>query len=97
MSIESAKAFCVRMMSDDEFRNGIGAAPTAGDIAAIVKNEKYDFSKDDLRKVVGDIMGRKIEPEELTAMVCEVYESEIKAQGGTGSAQAVAGWLAELA
>ena len=96
MSIESAKAFCVRMMSDDEFRNGIGSAPTAEAIQALVKAEHYDFTKTDLRKVIGEILGKKIEPEELSAMVCEVYESEIKAKGGNGSAQAVADWLAAL-
>ncbi|MBR2426317.1 MAG: Nif11-like leader peptide family natural product precursor [Lentisphaeria bacterium] len=97
MSIESAKAFCVRMMSDDEFRGKIGAAETANVITELVNAERYDFSKNDLRKVISEIIGKNIEPEELTAMVCEVYESEIKAQGGTGSAQAVADWLNSLA
>ena len=96
MSQESAKAFCVRMMSDDGFRNQIGSAATAQAITDIVKGEKYDFTQSELRKVVGDLMGKKIAPEELTAMVCEVYESEIKAKGGTGSAEAVAAWLASL-
>lgn len=97
MSIESAKAFCVRMMSDDEFREKIGSAATAQVIQDLVKAERYDFSKSDLRKVISEIIGKNIEPEELTAMVCEFYESEIKAQGGTGSAQAVADWLGSLA
>jgi predicted ribosomally synthesized peptide with nif11-like leader len=97
MSIESAKAFCVRMMSDDEFRGKIGSAATADVIQDLVKAERYDFSKNELRKVISEIIGKNIEPEELTAMVCEVYESEIKAQGGTGSAQAVADWLGSLA
>ena len=43
MSVESAKAFCVRMMSDEDFRNVIGSAGTADEIAAIVKKE-YDFN-----------------------------------------------------
>lgn len=97
MSVESAKAFCVRMMSDDEFRGQIGSAATADVITNLVNAEKYDFTKNDLRKVISEIIGKNIEPEELTAMVCEVYESEIKAQGGTGSAQAVADWLNSLA
>ena len=96
MSQESAKAFCVRMMSDDEFRNRIGSAATAQAITDIVKGEKYDFNQSELRKVVGELLGKKIDPDQLTAMVCEVYESEIKAQGGTGSAEAVAAWLASL-
>jgi len=97
MSQESAKAFCVRMMSDDEFRNQIGSAPTAQAIADIVKGGKYDFTQSELRKVIGELLGKKIDPDQLTAMVCEVYESEIKAKGGTGSAEAVASWLASLA
>ena len=33
MSVESAIAFCVRMMSDEDFRNVIGSAGTADDIS----------------------------------------------------------------
>lgn len=97
MSQESAKAFCVRMMSDDAFRDRIGSAATAQAITDIVKGEKYDFNQSELCKVIGELQGKKIAPEELTAMVCEVYESEIKAKGGAGSAEAVAEWLASLA
>ena len=96
MSQESAKAFCVRMMSDDSFRDRIGSAATAQAITDIVKGEKYDFNQSELRKVVGELLGKKIDPEQLTAMVCEVYESEIKSKGGSGSAEAVAGWLASM-
>ena len=71
-------------------------SPKVNYIQALVKAEHYDFTKTDLRKVIGEILGKKIEPEELSAMVCEVYESEIKAKGGNGSAQAVADWLAAL-
>ena len=96
MSLESAKAFCVRMMSDDAFRNQIGSAESVEAIAGLVKAGKYDFSRSDLCKVVGELLGKKIAPEDLSAMVCEVYETEIKTEGGNGSAQAVAEWLASL-
>ena len=80
MSVESAKAFCVRMMSDDQFRDQIGSAPTADAIATLVKAEQYDFSQSDLRKVIGEIMGKKIEAEELEGMVCGFYEEEVAAE-----------------
>ena len=36
MSVELAKAFCVRLMSDDEFRDAIGRATSAKEIADLV-------------------------------------------------------------
>ena len=97
MSLESAKAFCVRMMSDDAFRDQIGSAESAEAIANLVKAGKYEFSRADLCTVVGELLGKKIAPEDLSAMVCEVYETEIKSKEGKGSARAVADWLAGLA
>ncbi len=94
MSVESAKAFCVRMMSDEDFRNVIGSAGTADEIAAIVKKE-YDFNKEDLLRVISELTGNKVAMEDLKAMVCEVYEEEINTEG-KGSTEAVAGWLDSL-
>ena len=37
MSIELAKAFCVRLMSDDEFRDAVGRAASAKEIADLHK------------------------------------------------------------
>ena len=37
MSVELAKAFCVRLMSDDEFRDAIGRAASAKEIADLVR------------------------------------------------------------
>lgn len=96
MSVESAKAFCVRMMSDEDFRNGLGCATDAAAIAAVVKQEKYDFSKEDLLKVVGELMGKKIAMSDFKKMICDVYEEEINTDG-KGSTEAVAAWLDSLA
>lgn len=94
MSIELAKAFCVRLMSDDEFRDAIGRAASAGEIADLVAANNYTFTKHDLLKTVSELAGKKIDMEHLSAMICEVYEEEIKTEGG--SAEAVAEWLASL-
>ena len=94
MSLELAKAFCVRLMSDDEFRDAIGRAASAKEIADLVAANNYTFSKHDLLKTVSELAGKKIDMEHLSAMICEVYEEEIKTEGG--SAEAVAEWLAGL-
>lgn len=83
------------MMSDEDFRNGLGAATSADTIADTVRKE-YDFSKEDLLKVISELSGQKVAMEELKTMVCEVYEEEIKAEG-QGSTEAVAAWLDSLA
>ena len=95
MSIELAKAFCVRLMSDDEFRDAIGRASSAKEIADLVAANNYTFTKHDLLKVVSELAGKQIDMEHLSAMICEVYEEEIKSADG-GSTDAVAGWLASL-
>ena len=48
MSVESAKAFCVCMMSDEDFRNAIGSAASAEAISDLMKAENYDFTQDEL-------------------------------------------------
>ena len=95
MSIELAKAFCVRLMSDDEFRDAIGRAASAKEIADLVAANNYTFTKHDLLKTVSELAGKKIDMEHLSAMICEVYEEEIKS-GDSGSTEAVAEWLASL-
>ena len=37
MSIESARAFCMRMMSDDEFRETLGKAENAAVIRDLIQ------------------------------------------------------------
>ncbi len=95
MSLESAKAFCVRLMADDEFRGKIGSCATAAEIVDALKAEAYDFSRHDLLKVIGELNGQPVEMEQLTAMVCDVYEQEIKS-GKDGSVEAVKEWLSSL-
>ena len=94
MSVELAKAFCVRLMSDDEFRDAVGRASSAKESADVVAANDYTFSRHDLLKVVSELAGKKIDMDGLSAMICEVYEEEIKTEGG--SADAVAEWLAGL-
>ena len=95
MSVELAKAFCVRLMSDDEFRDAIGRAASAKEIADLVAANNYTFNKHDLLKVVSELSGKQVDMEHLSAMICEVYEEEIKS-GDSGSTEAVAEWLASL-
>ena len=73
MSIESARAFCMRMMSDDEFRDSLGKAESAETIRDIIKKDQYDFNKHDLLKIVSELTGKKLEAEQLEDMVCGIY------------------------
>lgn len=95
MSTESARAFCVRMMSDDAFRDKLGSAKNVSDIADAVKEGGYDFTRHDLLNIISELTGQKIEMDGLKKMVCEVYEEEISSEG-SGSTEAVAAWLDSL-
>ncbi len=90
MSVESARAFCVRMMSDDEFRNAISAAETVEAIDSVLGTE-YEFSKSELARVVGEFVGRKLDDEELQEMVCGFYQEELNADPAT--CEVVVSWL----
>ena len=80
MSIETARAFCMKLMSDDEFRDSLGQAESADGIRKIIADTGYDFSKADLLKIVGELTGEKIEADKLEAMVCGFYEEEVASQ-----------------
>ncbi len=96
MSIESARAFCMRMMSDDEFRDSLTKVQSAADITAIVSRE-YDFSKHDLLKIVCELTGKKIAEDELEKMVCGFYEEELAAASGNKDAvKHVSEWFKSL-
>ena len=95
MSVESARSFCVRMMSDDEFRDNLGNAGDAACIEKTVTDGGYDFTKSDLLHVISEMTGKKIDMDGLRKMVLEVYEEEISSEG-KGSTQAVAAWLDSL-
>jgi len=96
MSVESARAFCMRMMSDDEFRGSLGKAGSAEAISEIMKKEKYDFNQHDLLKIVGELTGKKIAPEELEGMVCEFYAEEVAATGDSSALETVKVWFRSI-
>ena len=95
MSIESARAFCMKMMSDDEFRDSLGQAESAEAINGIMADAGFSFSKFDLLKIVGELTGKKIEADELEQMVCGFYEEEVAA-GNPKALETVTAWFRAL-
>ena len=95
MSIETARAFCMKMMSDDEFRDSLGQAESADGIRELIANAGFSFSKFDLLKIVGELTGKKIEADELEAMVCGFYEEEVAA-GNPKAVENVTAWFRSL-
>lgn len=95
MSIESARAFCMKMMSDDEFRDSLGAAESAAAIRDIMTAAGFSFNKFDLLKIVGELTGKKIEADELEKMVCGFYEEEV-ASGNPKALETVTEWFRTL-
>ena len=79
MSVESARAFCMRLMADDEFRDSLGKAASPEAIAEIMKKENYDFSQHDLLKIVSELTGKKMSAEELEKEVVGFYRDEVAA------------------
>ncbi|GEM_PF-792516 len=96
MAVESAKAFCVRLMTDDDFREAICAATTAETISKLVADNGFSFTQHDMLKAVKEMSGKDVKKEELVALICEVYEEEIKSEDSTGSVEAVADWVRSL-
>lgn len=95
MSAESARAFCVVMMSDEDFRAKLANVKTPDEISAILKEENYDFKKAELEKVVGEFMGRTLAPGELDQLVYGFYEEQIAA-GNKEVCNVVAAWMKDL-
>ena len=79
MSVESARAFCMRLMADDEFREGLEKAASVEAIVGIMKSENYDFSQHDLLKIVSELTGKKMTAEELEKEVVGFYRDEVAA------------------
>ena len=88
MSMESARAFVVRLMSDEEFRGKLAKVGSAAEIETLVA--EYSFSKEELEKIVGEFMGHKLAEGELEKLVGEAFEGM---ETGTDSVKVIAGWL----
>lgn len=95
MSAESARAFCVRMMSDEDFRASLGKVKSTGEIDKIVSPE-YDFTKAEFAKVIGEFVGHKLEEGELEKLIGGFYEEQMDA-GDTEVCSVVIQWLGTLA
>ena len=95
MSAESARAFCVVMMSDEDFRAKLADVKTPAEITSILAEEGYDFKKAELAKVVGEFMGRTLDPAELDKLVYGFYEEQLAA-GNKEVCNVVAAWMKDL-
>ena len=95
MSVESARAFCVRMMSDEDFRGQLAQVKDAAEIDSLVGKE-YSFSKADLGKIIGEFIGHKLEEGELEQLICGFFEEKVEA-GNKEVCNVVIGWLNKLA
>ena len=95
MSVESARAFCMRLMADDEFRDSLGKAVSPEAIAEIMKKENYDFSQHDLLKIVSELTGKKMSAEELEKEVVGFYRDEVAADN-PAAVENVTAWFRSL-
>lgn len=86
--MESARAFIVRLMSDEEFRGKLAKVGAASEIDAMVA--EYSFTKGELSKIVGEFMGHKLADGELEKLIGEAFEGM---ETGTDSVAVIAGWL----
>ena len=85
MSVESARAFCMRLMADEEFQASLGKAESVDAIKEIIKKDNYDFTQHDLLKIVSELTGKKMTAEELEHEVVGFYRDEV----ATGNPKAV--------
>ena len=88
MSMESARAFVVRLMSDEEFRGKLAKVASEAEIDTLVAD--YSFSKEELEKIVGEFMGHKLAEGELEKLIGEAFEGM---ETGADSVSVIAGWL----
>lgn len=93
MSMESARAFCVRLMSDEDFRNQVVRAKDMETIKTLTAD--YSFVKAELEKVIGEFVGHKLEIGELSRLIGDFFAEQL--EGGPGeSCQLVLDWLEHL-
>ena len=88
MSMESARAFVVRLMSDEEFRGQLAKVKATAEIDALVTD--YSFTKDELAKIVGEFMGHKLAEGELEKLIGEAFEGQ---ETGPESIAVITAWL----
>ena len=86
--MESARAFVVRLMSDEDFRGQLAKVKSAAEIDAMVT--EYSFTKEELAKIVGEFMGHKLEEGELEKLIGEAFEGM---ETGAESVSVISGWL----
>ena len=88
MSMESARAFVVRLMSDEEFRGQLAKVKAAAEIDAMVTD--YSFTEDELAKIVGEFMGHKLAEGELEKLIGEAFEGQ---ETGPEAISVITAWL----
>lgn len=95
MSVESARAFCMRLMADEEFQTSLGKAESVDAIKEIIKKDNYDFTQHDLLKIVSELTGKKMTAEELEHEVVGFYRDEV-ATGNPKAVENVTGWFRSI-
>lgn len=95
MSVESARAFCMRLMTDEEFQANLGKAESVDAIKEIIKKDNYDFTQHDLLKIVSELTGKKMTAEELEHEVVGFYRDEV-ATGNPKAVENVTGWFRSI-
>ena len=95
MSVESARAFCMRLMADEEFQASLGKAESVDAIIEIIKKDNYDFTQHDLLKIVSELTGKKMTAEELEHEVVGFYRDEV-ATGNPKAVENVTGWFRSI-
>ncbi len=61
MSIESAKAFLERMKNDEDFRKEVGEKSSPEDRMNFIKENGFDFSKEDIEQVKSELSEEELE------------------------------------
>ena len=89
MSMECARAFVVRLMSDEEFRGKLAKVTAAAEIDALIAD--YSFTKDELAKIVGEFMGHKLADGELEKLIGEAFDGQ---ETSPEAVPVITAWLA---
>ena len=88
MSMESARAFVVRLMSDEEFRGKLAIVKAEAEIDSLVS--EYSFTKEELSRIVGEFMGHKLAEGELDKLIGEAFEGQ---ETSPETVQTIISWL----